>query len=196
MTVKPSRSFMAMLKFILMTALVILAVSSASNIQAQLCGQSFARFIVSDSAGGSVSNATIELLTVLSSDEYEELWEHYGNKESGFQPNPFKIPSPVAANIIKKNPPLLRTEDFCGNPLKQTANQTEVKTLDEARNKREGNKKNFGFCIVEGSSPDFLLKISAPGYVTDYYIGHYLSGCEKGWYFILTKRGISKKKLQ
>ena len=180
-------------KIILTIFLLILAASSASNVQAQACGQSFARFIVSDSTGKSVSNATIELLTAPSKEEFEKLWEQYGNKEPGFQPNPFKIPSSVAEEIIKQNLPLSRTEDFCGNPLKQTERKTKVKTLDDARNNREGSKKNFGFCTTENSDGKLLLKISAPGYITDYYIGGYLGGCSQGWGFVLTKGKNPKK---
>jgi hypothetical protein len=176
----------------LTTFLIVLMNLSASNVHAQLCGYRFARFVVSDSAGESVSNSTIELLTGVSGERYKEVWETYGNKEFGLQQTPFKISLSVASDIIKQNSPLERTQDLCGNPLKQRANKTKVKTTMSDKN--EASAENFGFCTGEGGEfTRYLLKISAPGYVTDYYIGSYLGGCNDSWKFVITKKKKSKE---
>jgi hypothetical protein len=168
--------------------LLVIVLASSSNVVAQSCWQSFSTFIVTDSVGRKVSNVTIELLKGLSDEKRKDLWEIYGNKEPGFQPNPFKIPVVVAEEIIKQNLPLSRSEDFCGNPLKQTAGKTKVKTWNDKLHDRDGKKENFGFCKHENGGESYLLKISPPGYITEYYIGSYLRGCNGAWYFVVTKR--------
>jgi hypothetical protein len=77
--------------------------------------------------------------------------------------------------------------DVCGNPLKQRANSTRVKDLDDFRKGSEGSVSNLGFCASESNHGVTLLKISAPGYTTDYYLGSYLRGCFYRYSFVLSK---------
>ncbi len=170
----------------LIVCLLILMTLSASNVQAQACGEAYARFVVSDSAGNSISDVTIEIVAKLRYEDYEELREKYGYKEAGYQSFPFKLPAQVTDEVLKLSIPLDIHQDRCGNPLKQRANVTEVITLEEFKRGSKADKKNFGLCKWENGAGEFLLKISAPGYITDYYIGNYLGGCGGAWTFTLT----------
>jgi hypothetical protein len=173
--------------------LVVLVVFMSSYTPAQACWGTFGKFIITNSAGKKVSNASIELLAAPSDEKYKDLWEKFGNKAPGSQVAPFKIPAAVGEEIIKQNLPLARNEDPCGNPLKQTSGKTRVKTWEDKLNDREGKKENFGFCTRENGPARFLLKISASGYTTDYYIGSYLGGCSGVRNFTLTKKNRSLK---
>lgn len=173
------------------TAICITLIAFASsNAFTQACGGVFGKFIVTNPAGKTVPNVTVELLTVPSPEKYGELWKKYGHKEPGAWSNPFTIPGNDAKEIIKHMAALQITRDPCGNPLKQTSGKTRVKTWADyfIDNNGEGKKENFGFCTHETGKEQFLLKISAPGYAPGYYIGHYLGGCDKAWYFTLIKK--------
>jgi hypothetical protein len=168
--------------------LIILTLLCSSNAPAQRCGGAYAAFIVSDSAGNNISDVTIEVLAALANKDYKELWERYGNKKPGYQPHPFKLPAPIVDQVIKQSAPLKFSHDFCGNPLKQRANLTKVITWRELRQGSMPSEKNFGFCILENGIGQLLLKISAPGYLSDYYVGNYLGGCGTTLDFVLAKK--------
>lgn len=172
----------------LLITLTILITFSTPSVFAQACGGSFANFVVKNSKGKNVKGVTVELLTAPPREKYKELWEKFGHKEAGFQPNPFKVPADVANELLGLTSAVSRTEDFCGNPLKQTAGKTVVKTWKEHHGDLRGTKENFGFCKLETFSTHFLLKISARGYLTEYYLGSYLGGCGGTWYFTMTSK--------
>lgn len=174
--------------FTLTVLLIVLTLLSSSDAQAQACGGAYAAFIVSDSAGKNISDVTIELLASLPNKDYKELWERFGDKRPGYQPYPFKLPAEVADQLIKQDLPLNLSQDFCGNPLKQRANQTKVITWKELRQGGMPSEKNFGFCKLENGPGQFLLRISAPGYLSDHYVGNYLGGCGESWRFVLIKK--------
>jgi hypothetical protein len=172
-----------------LTALLIfLIVLCSSNAQAQACGGAYAAFIVSDSAGNKISDVTIEVLAALPHKDYKELWERYGDKRPGYQPYPFKLPAQIVDQVIKQAAPLNLSHDFCGNPLKQRASLTKVITWEELRQGSIPSEKNFGFCKLENGPGQLLLNISAPSYLSDYYVGNYLGGCGTTWKFVLTKK--------
>ncbi|PYS46644.1 MAG: hypothetical protein DMF68_18615 [Acidobacteria bacterium] len=167
--------------------LICSVILSVSNVEAQLCGRSYAKFVVKDSASKSISDMTIEIVAELPEKDYKELWERYGYKEPGYQPLPFKLPAQAVDEVIKRGlHPTVKT-DFCGNPLKQRSNVTEVITPQEQMQGGRANPENFGFCTSEVFARHFLLKISAPHYVTDYHVGSFLGGCGKSWEFTLTE---------
>ena len=100
-----------------------------------------------------------------------------------------KISPREAEEIIELGVPRRQSVDNCGNPLKQAANSTQVARHPAYGRGREPGLKNFGFCTTELYSFPSLLKVSAPGYVTDYYLGVHLGGCERSYKIALTKAG-------
>jgi len=159
-------------RLIAATAFLVLLPPFASNTQAQKCLHGFARFIVSDTEGKPVPDVTIELLGEVSEKDYETLAAE-ARKRDIYHPNVKLLPSEVE-ETVKRSIPMSKTGDICGNPFKQRANSTKVKTW----HKGKASTENFGFCNAVGHQRQpFLLKISAPGYVTDYYVGKYLTDC-------------------
>jgi len=158
---------------------------AASPAFGQLCGGSFAKFVVTDSTGVKVSDATIELVAELPREEYLKHKTRKGNVEHGGYS--FTLTAPEAEDLMTRAVPMTVDKDFCGNPLKQRAKSTPVKSREDVAKSREGSIDNFGFCTSEVFSRVYLLKISAAGYVTDYYIGRYLGGCWRSYSFVLTR---------
>jgi hypothetical protein len=164
---------------------VLIALSSGSDTQAQACGGGFAKFVVVDAKEVEVPDVTIELVAELPREEYAKYKLRKGHVEyGGFS---FKLSASEAEELVARGVPSRKDTDFCGNPLKQRANYTRVKTHEEVVERRDGSVKYFGFCTLETYSRIYLLKISAPGYITDYYVGTYLGGCGGSYSFILTK---------
>jgi hypothetical protein len=170
-----------MMKLIRMIApaalLLSLMLVCAADTQAQLCGRGFARIIVTDKEGRTIPGVAIELVADMPAAEYRKLWKVW----SDF--NTKELCAEEAAEIIKQWGRVQRTEDFCGNPLKQTAGATRMENRVST-----ASTQDFGFCTVEGGIGRlYLLKVTAPGYATGYYAGDFLGGCERTHKFILSK---------
>src|SRR5438132_7042134 len=113
---------------------------STCNLQAQICGRSFAQFTIADSKGKTIPNVTIEIIGQLPTKDFWEFEKQKGYVEHGqFS---YKLSPEDADEILKHRVPLDRSTDVCNNPLKQLANSTKVKTLRAD----EPSVKNFGFC--------------------------------------------------
>ena len=165
----------------------------ASNVQAQACGRAFAEILVSDAAGQRVQRVTIELVAEAPYEEYKML-ESQALAQGDPGDNPalsspghltaIKVTKRDAEEIVRRSTPMDKTKDFCENPLKLQANTT-VKVYGQGE-----SKTRLGFCTSEGYERHaFLLKISAPGYMTGYYVGAYLGGCRRTYKIVLDKRG-------
>jgi len=174
------------LKLLLSLLLALLSTEvAACPTTVQRCGGSFAKFIVTDAKEVRVADVTIELIAELPREEYLKHKARKGYSEySGFS---FKLNLSEAEELQAHTVPSAKDTDSCNNPLKQRANSTRVRTPEDFLNQRDGSVKNFGFCTSEVFSRVYLLKISAPGYVTDYYMGRYLGGCWGSYSFVLTK---------
>lgn len=151
--------------------LLCLTVLCASKAQAQACGRSFGEFIVSNAEGESISSVTVELIAQLPDNE---------SRKSGYGA-PVKVSRQEAEELVKLGTPLAGGEDECGNPFKQLSNTTGVRKFP----KDAASKKRLGFCRRETVDNTLLLRISAPGYVTQYYAGNYLGGCWPLFYHIV-----------
>ena len=206
--------------FKLLTFGFVLMMLPAPNVQAQACGGSFNLIEVSDSEGKSIRDATIELVARLSEEEYyaTDLEEGSGTKLSVqdyvkmiernlpvkrlLSGGVIKVPAKDAKKIIKQKLPMYETKDRCGNPLTQITKLTKLKIHPEylrltvhPYTKLSDYETDFGFCTLENYHAPFLLKVSAPGYLTEYYAGSYLGGCGGAYKFVLTKKGkIGKQK--
>ena len=168
----------------------LIALNSASYTQAQACGGGFAKFVVVDSEGTGVPDVTIELVAEPPREEYMKYKLRKRDVEyGGFS---FKLSASEAEELMTPAVPMRVDKDFCGNPLKQRANFTRVKNHEDVLEHRDGSIKHFGFCTLETYSRIYLLKISAPGYVTDYYVGSFLGGCGGSYSFVLTKINDTK----
>ena len=160
--------------------LLVLIIFSTQYAQAQACGGGFNSVKVSDSKGKSVRGAVIEIVAQLPREEYN-IWE-CGKV--------VKISAPDAESAIKRKLPMDFTKDiYCQNPLRQIAGKTKVKKLGE----QHPSIENFGFCTGEVYTAPLLLKVSAPNYLTEYYIGNYLGGCGCTYKFVLTKENKKQK---
>ena len=161
---------------LLIIYLFVLITLSASTVHAQACGRAFNTVKVLDSEGRNIRSAIIEIVAQLPWKEYEK--ELRQNKI-------VKISEQDAEDIIKQDLPMDMTKgDVCGNPLKQRANVTKVKSYPvEAL-----NIENLGFCTYEAYFHPFLLRVSASGYLTDYSLGYYLGGCGETYEIVLTKK--------
>ena len=169
--------------------LLFLMTPFASNTQAQLCLYEFARFEVLDSAGKRLPDVTIQLLGEVSLEDFKALQAESHRREISI-PDVKLFPQEVE-EIVKRSRPMREKADICGNPFKQRFNSTKVKRM----HKGEGSKENFGFCnAVAHNRQPLLLKISAPGYVTDFYVGKFLSDCITYKSFILSKEEKVVKK--
>lgn len=159
---------------------LLLLMLFAPNIQAQRCGGGFARIIVSDAEGNSISRVTIELVAEISYGDFRDLRNDTDTKQ---------IPAGTAEEFITRSGLMDRSEDIsCRNPLKQVANSTKVKHPGNGT-----SRKNFGYCTSEGHTRLYLLKISAPGYVTSYHVGYFLGGCSRSHKFVLSQKVEVKK---
>lgn len=154
---------------------------AAPTAQAQACGGGFNSVKVSDSKGKSIRGVSIELVAALPDGDYFKggLYNKYGL----ILGKVIKVLERDVEELIKRKVPGDWTTDRCDNPSKQIANVTRVKTgASENPSNRE-----LGFCTLETFFKPFLLKVSAPGYRTDFYVGTYLGGCGKTYTFILKK---------
>src|SRR2546429_9003531 len=155
-----------------------LIIVCAANSQAQRCGRGFARIIVSDAEDKVIPEVTIELVAELPAAQYREqwkLWSDFNTKELSTQ---------VAEEIVKQWGQMERTEDFCGNPLRQVANSTR-REITPRREIPLRTTRDLGFCTVEGGIERlYLMKITAPGYATGYYAGDFLGGCKRTHKFV------------
>jgi len=165
----------------LIILLLVLTMLSAPNAQAQQCGAGFNSVKVSDSEGKSIGGVIIKLVAQVPEKEYEKLRLGTRNKVV------VKIPVDDAEKIIKDLPIWYWRKDNCGNPLTQYANETRVRTNNRITKYTKPSIKHFGFCTRETATTPFLLKVSAPGYLTNYYMGIYLGGCESIFEFVLTE---------
>ena len=155
--------------------LLILIILSALNVQAQECGGAFNIVKVLDSKSESIRGAVFEIVAQFPKDEYKDLG--YGKV--------IKLSVEDAESVISRDLPMRFTEDIrCGNPLKQYVGVTKVKN----KHHPYPNAKDLGFCTSEVIFAPLLLKVSAPGYETDYYVGNYLGGCGNTYEFIVTKK--------
>jgi hypothetical protein len=203
--------------FTLITFGLVLVMLPAPNVQAQACGGSFNLIEVSDPEGKSIRDATIELVARLPEEEYYATTSDEG---AGIKLSVqeyikmierrlpvkrllggavIKVLAKDAEKIIKRKLPMYESNDRCGNPLAQIANLTKLKIHPEYLSLKvhpSGNHEiDFGFCTLENYHAPFLLKVSAPDYLTEYYAGHYLGGCGRTYKFVLTKKGkIGKPK--
>jgi hypothetical protein len=144
--------------------------------QSQRCGSDFKTVKVLDKSGESIRDATIEIVAQLPEDEFKASYSEVT-----------KIPASAARATIKRKLPMTFTKDIeCENPLKQRRGKTKVKNIDE---QKAPNTENFGFCTAETILMPLLLKVSAAGYATDYYVGNFLGGCKKTYEFVLLKKG-------
>jgi hypothetical protein len=158
----------------------------ASKIQAQACGWAFAHVTVSNSGGNVIPDVTIELIAEETGGKYyDKSRDEAVVKISPGMGTAVKVSAQDAVEIVKQSSPMTRTEDFCENALRQLANSTKVKRHPAYV---IGEVTNFGYCTQENYSQPFLLKVSAPGYVTDYYLGPFLGGCPRTYEIVLTKR--------
>jgi len=162
------------------------------NVPAQLCGGTFAEFTVIDGEGNEVPDVTLELVAELSHENYDEFMRKKAISPYGAGFN-VKLSQEDSAQLLKLSVPLRSSTDHCGNPLRQQKNVTYVKNVEDSVSRREGTVKHFGFCASENDQSVILLRVSAPGYITDYYVGHYLWGCGHRYSFILTKLPGTKK---
>jgi hypothetical protein len=166
---------------------------AALTARPQACGRSFVDILVLDSEDKNVPGVIVELLAEVPSEEYRRLEVKTLKNEavvklSEGNGTAIKISAKDADEIIKRNLPMSRPEDFCGNPLRLVANSTKVTRSPAHVEGREFSIKNFGFCTVETYSTPSLLKVSAPGYVTDYYVGPHLVGCRRSYKIVLTRK--------
>ncbi|HYO99230.1 MAG TPA: hypothetical protein VER76_03365 [Pyrinomonadaceae bacterium] len=176
-------------RLIAATAFWLLLPPFASNAQAQKCLFAFARFFVSDTEGKPVPDVTIELLGEVPEKVYAALAAEARKRDIYNQD--FKLLPPEVKETVKRSIPMSRGGDLCGNPFKQRANSTKVKRW----HKGEASTENFGFCNAVGHQRQpFLLKISAPGYVTDYYVGKYLTDCLQHVSAVMSKKEKLMKK--
>lgn len=143
----------------------------ASKAQGQACGGSFGEFIVSDAEGKSISNVTVELIARLPDNE---------SRKSGYGA-PVKLSLRDAEELMRHGTSVSGGADFCGNPFKQLSNTTAVRKFPND----VASRKRLGFCRRETTDLTFLLRISAPGYATEYYAGNYLGGCWPLFYYIV-----------
>jgi hypothetical protein len=177
---------MKTMRMIVPTALVLFVVLvPVRNVPAQRCGGGFAAVTVSDSAGRNIAGVTIELMAVVPEEVYKELWHR--QYEGHFQNWPVKLPAEDFDRVLKRSSSMDRSIDQCGNPLKQSANVTRVKNRREFAGGVEASTRNFGFCTTESDGRYLLLKVSAPGYRTDYSVGPYLGFCDESRVFILSE---------
>src|SRR5215831_18639615 len=170
---------------IVTVSLVLLSfVSYAATTHPQACGKSFAEIGVEDSNGKSITGATIELVTEFPDEVYREIIQREDTiKISPLYAPAIKISAEEVQEILKHEKRPEKTEDFCGNPIKQRAGSTKLKMRDNVQ-----VNTNMGFCTSEGYLQSFLLKVSAPGYVTDYYAAQFLGGCRSVYKIALTKK--------
>jgi hypothetical protein len=158
-------------------------------IQAQLCGSAFAGFTIEDSEGKSIPDVTIELIAEAPPEKYEgKMRDKSALKISLSDGVAVKVSVQKAKEIVKQSRPMSRATDFCENPLRQRASITVVKRRPSLVDDGGGSVKNFGYCTEENNFHPFLLKISAPGYVTDYYVGPFLGRCARTYKIVLTKK--------
>jgi len=150
----------------------------SSQAHSQACGADFIEILVADSSDKYIGDVTIELIAEFPYDKYGERLRN----EATLAPTAIKISVQEAEEIAKQALKLSRTDDFCGNPLKQRPDAAKLKT----RNQWPA-RMNLGFCTKENSSHIFLLRVSAPGYVTDYYAAPFLGGCHRIDKITLTK---------
>jgi hypothetical protein len=166
---------------------LLLASLFAPTIQAQTCGYHFKKISILDSNGGNISGAMFEFVGVLSSGDFSEF-----AKSKGFPKfyGPFISPKIFQADVEKlktRIAPLNLKEDYCGNPLKQQYNVTKAKNVQDWVRGNEPSTNKFGICSVEDNYVIYLLKISAAGYTTDFYLGTFFAGCDS-YSFVLSKR--------
>lgn len=156
----------------LLTLLLLLFTLTADG---QACGGGFNSIKVLDSKGRNVPDVTIEIIARLPREEDKGVKYKYGRA--------VKIPAKEAQTAVKRRVPIDYTRDlFCKNPLKQTAGLTKVRRFGE---QLPPSVDNFGFCTGETYLAPLVLKVSAPGYLSDYYLGNFLGGCGVNYEFIL-----------
>ena len=129
----------------------------------QRCGGSFARFVITDAKEVRIPDVTIELIAELSREYLKHRTDNGYVQYSSFS---VKLSPSEAEELQAHAVSFAKDTDFCGNPLKQHANSTAVRNPEDLLKQRDGSVKNFGFCTSEVFSRVYLLKISAPGYVT------------------------------
>jgi hypothetical protein len=166
--------------------LVVLLSAAALAMPAQLCGGSFAKFVVLDGQGKEVSDVTIELVAELPYQDFEKFMAKKAISGSGGGLN-LKLSAEDAEELLKLSVRMRRSTDHCNNPLKQQLNVTRVRNVEDFVRGREGTVEHFGFCASENDQTVILLRASASGYVTNYYLGQYLWGCGHSYSFVLNK---------
>jgi hypothetical protein len=170
------------------TFLLVLVILLIGDTHAQRCGRAFARIAVADVEGKTVSNTTIEIIGTLSDKDYMELLQKSFPDKTYLRFLSLEIPEQVVGEMMKQSKSLWLDKDYCGNPLKLRANKTRIKTPKDNVEGGNGSKKNFGFCTSEVNFDVYLLKVSAPGYDTAYYMGRYLGGCDAEHNLVINKR--------
>ena len=152
--------------------------------QAQTCGKGFVAINILDADGKSIPNVTIELIAEIPEKEAEEIYRNAPVKIMGGWGTAVMVSTQAAKDIIKRGTPMSRNKDFCEEPLKHRIDAPEM-TMD---NMRKPGKFVFSFCTAENWGQRFLLKISAPGYLSSYYVGPFLNGCGSIYNFVLCKK--------
>lgn len=154
------------------------------NVQAQLCGKSFAKFIVVDGQDKEVSDVTIELVAELPYEDFGKFMAKKALSGSGGGLN-LKLSAEDSEELLKLSVRMRRSTDHCNNPLKQQLNVTRIRNVEDFVRGREGTVEHFGFCASENDQSVILLRASASGYVTNYYLGQYLGGCGHKYSLVL-----------
>jgi hypothetical protein len=176
-------------KSIILTLSIVLC---GINVPAQECGVGFGQVTVANKTGKVISKSTIEIIGRLPYDDYDDptgrkvrtdpIWLKYAEIRQGL--NYYIIPPKFVKQVTDLTLKLDRNLDFCGNPLKQRAGVTKVKTKNGYPVNR--NEPNFGYCTGETKSTPYILKISAPKYIDSYFIGNFLGGCYSHYKFVLS----------
>src|SRR2546430_17296640 len=136
------------------------------TVSAQLCGRSFAEFVLVDDKGKQVSDVTIELVAEVSYKDYDDFMVKKGMKAYGGGSN-VKLGQEESEELLKLSVHLRGDKDHFGDSLKQHKNFTPVKNAEDSVIGGEGSLKHFGVFAFENDQAAILLIGSIPGVVTD-----------------------------
>jgi hypothetical protein len=174
---------MRLMRAVALAALALFPTQPAApNPPVQACSVGFIDVTVVDSEGRSVPRATIELVAEAPAD---------------YPSHPYparELTRQEADEIIGRGRPMSWQKDRCGNPLRQVARSTRVKRLFPRGSQKEFGVTNFGYCTTETLATLMLMKVSAPGYQTAYYLGPHLGGCSRDLRIVLIRAEAAPKK--
>ena len=167
---------MKMKRRMLAASVVIASTTIFTN--AQICGPTTVLIGVYDSAGKPISNVTFEMLGSVPTDEkFKELSQKYG--EENYRYN-FELPTAEGEALAKSKLGQLSDKDKCGKPFQKMISAGPADEKDP----------KFGVCMFEGGSlGEVLIKLSAPGFVTAYYLNNAFRGCGTRAGYTLYRKG-------